>query len=163
MKDDKLTVELSEFSNSNVAKSFEDSSTFEKANNTQEYSKVIVLCEDSVLFLCKNKEGHPLLADKCSLPATTILAGESDLDAACRALYEDTMIDCSGQLTKIGKVETCTYYFMYCNDIDTQIVLNSDEHDNYKWMSRSDIAQTDSEHFVMDLKEKLCKLLYIEC
>lgn len=50
------------------------------------------------------------------------------------------------------------YYFL-CIPADGEVVINQQEHQNYKWMNIQEIEKMDAKDFMFDLKDYLLKML----
>jgi 8-oxo-dGTP pyrophosphatase MutT (NUDIX family) len=51
------------------------------------------------------------------------------------------------------------YYFLCIPTFEGEVILNNDEHSNYKWMSIQDIKDTPEEDFMFDLKKYILEKL----
>lgn len=163
-----LTISLNDIRGTQVAKGFYDPATLEKATTTnQQYADVIFIrsglgIETSILILCR-QQMDTFAPGKCSLPGGKIEPGETPRQGAIREAYEETAIKCDEGLIKGPRIASSHYYLMYLKDPNPIIVLDEEEHEQYKWMTYEDIRQCPAEDFLMDLKARLCNILNIEC
>lgn len=66
------------------------------------------------------------------------------------------VLDCKlVNVRKINDGKNKIYYFMVTIPDNSEVVLNQEEHSNYKWVSVEDIEQMDAEDFMFDLKDYL--------
>ena len=155
-----LTVGLSSFKGTNVEKAFYNPAIIEKAENTQQYADVIYMRGGSILLLCRSKEDS-FEPNKYGLPGGKIDAGETPKVAAVREMFEETGLDVAGNVITGRQYGPCSYFFSYCEQEDPQIVLDEDEHYQYRWMTKVEIANEPADSFILDLKKRLCEMLYI--
>jgi len=163
MTNETLTVELKDFTNTAVEKSFHDPSVLEKAQGEREYADIVSFWDGKIIILCRSKDDpEPQLAGKYSLPGGRVEPGETPMQAASREYFEETGISCNGELMKARTIGRSHYYFHYYGGDPAMIVLDNDEHYQYQMMSMNDIRLSDPSDWIMDLHSRLCKLLNIE-
>lgn len=160
MKNNNLSVSLSEFRDTNIAKAFETQSEPKKMAN-QEYGDVLCVY-DGCLLMLKRSPQDSFEPGKWSVPGGKIEPGETPRTGAIRELCEETGIVCSDDnCFFVEKDKSSHYYQLYLND-EPNIVLDESEHVQYKWMTREDLRTMNADEFLMDLQARLCKIFKIE-
>jgi 8-oxo-dGTP pyrophosphatase MutT (NUDIX family) len=98
--------------------------------DVEEVSKVIIKCNDRMLFLQKNNK-------EWELPGGHLNEGENFIQGAVREVFEETGI----KLKKLKPVLTQKMFNMFACKIKISKVKLSDEHVNYKWVTSKSIKK----------------------
>lgn len=119
------------------------------SQSLQQAAGVMLLNEGKVLILRRTGEG----AGKWDFPGGGMEAGETPEQAAIRECREETGIDLSGQLSKIGqssKYGADYTTFLSSHPEQTEPILSA-EHDSFAWSSIDDLKNYDMHPGIKDL------------
>lgn len=134
-----------------------------KENNQglkSDFTDALIVKEGKMLFLkrSKNSEIEP---DKWGLPGGHLEKFLSQEKNVLKEIKEESGLDIiSCKLINIKSLgnERKIYYFL-CVPSDGEVILDNNEHSQYKWMSIEDIKNASDEDFMFDLKNYILKNL----
>jgi 8-oxo-dGTP pyrophosphatase MutT (NUDIX family) len=129
------------------------------------YADVIVRDKEHNTLLLKRTPESDFAPMKWCLPGGHIDLNEDHEAAAKRELMEETgLIAESCTLSKVYKKDDIEIYYYDVNfgEIKPEIILESDEHIDYKWYSHDELRKLKPEDLIMDLYENLGLIGYVE-
>ena len=124
------------------------------------FTDALIVKDGKMLFLkrTKNSEIEP---EKWGVPGGHLEKFLSPEKNVLKEVKEETGLDIIDyKLVNIKDLEggRKIYYFL-CIPADGEVILNNDEHQNYKWMSIQDIKETSEEDFMFDNKKYILEKL----
>lgn len=135
-----------------------------KENNNglrSDFTDALIVKNGKMLFLqrTKNAEIEP---NKWGLPGGHKEKFLSEERNVLKEIKEETgldIIDCKLINIKNLVGGRKIYYFLCTPTIEGEVIINNDEHSNYKWMSIQEIKDISSEDFMFDLKQYILEKL----
>lgn len=125
------------------------------------FTDAFIVKEGKMLFLKRVKDAE-IEPDKWGLPGghlENFLTPEKNVLKEIKEESGLDIIDCKLIHTKNIKGGKKIYYFLCIPSKDDEVIINNEEHSQYKWMSIEDIKNISNEDFMFDLKEFILKLL----
>ena len=141
----------------NIEKSIEDE--IKKPGETV-YADCIIRDKNDKLLLLKRTSSDEFRAGEWCLPGGHVEDGETPVDAMKREVKEETNIDVDDYNRFVDSNQnpngSTSNYFSYTYDGDGVIILNSNEHDSYQWMTEDEWSDV---KMVGQLKERLKEMI----
>lgn len=131
------------------------------------FTDALIVKNGKMLFLQRAKESK-IEPEKWGLPGGHLEKFLSPERNVLKEIKEETgldIIDYKLVNTKDFEGGRKIYYFLctpslgYGNQTNGEVILNNNEHQNYKWMSIQEIKDTPAEDFMFDLKQYILEKL----
>lgn len=131
----------------------------ENTNKNAKYADAIIRNTDGDILFLKRSAGESIFPNVWGLPGGKIDDGEDAEAAVKREVVEETNMDVV-ECFLIGTVnipdnKTISYFECFVSNIESNIILNSDEHTTYKYISKYDL---DKYEFIPGLVDTIKKL-----
>lgn len=128
-----------------------------------DFTDAIIVKNAKMLFLKRSKDSE-IEPDKWGFPGGHLEKFLNQETNVLKEIKEESGLDilsCKLINTKNLDGGRKIYYFL-CTPAEGEVVLNNEEHSQYKWMSIEDIKNTPDEEFMFDLKKYILKILGIQ-
>lgn len=126
------------------------------------FTDALIVKNGKMLFLKRAKDSE-IEPEKWGLPGGHLEKFLSPERNVLKEVKEESgldIIDC--KLINVREVQgdkTMKIYYFLCTPADGEVIINEDEHFQYKWMSIQEIKDTPAEDFMFDLKKYILEKL----
>ena len=131
--------------------------------NTTRFSDAIILDSSKRILLLLRRKDSDFSPNTWGLPGGHIDPGEKPEEAVVRELFEETGFKCQSPKLIFTYLEEGTeiyYYFCSPQNFNHNIILDSEEHNNYKWFSFFELPPNLVKENLRDNLQKIYKSLF---
>lgn len=134
-----------------------------KENNNglkSDFTDALIVKNGKMLFLQRSKDSE-IEPNKWCVPGGHKEKFLSEEKNVLKEIKEETGLDIiSSKLINVKDlVGSRKIYYFLCTPSEGEVIINNEEHSQYKWMSIQEIKDTPAEEFIFDLKKYILEKL----